>query len=32
MLPTGGGGLDVRSTDINQFLQTLGIKELAGKK
>lgn len=32
MLPTGGGGLDVRSTDINQLLQTLGIKELAGSK
>jgi len=29
MLPTGGGGLDVRSTDVNQLLQLLGIREVA---
>ncbi|MBI1318139.1 MAG: prohibitin family protein [Candidatus Hydrogenedens sp.] len=31
MLPTGGGGLDVRNTDVNQLLQLLGVQEL-GKK
>jgi regulator of protease activity HflC (stomatin/prohibitin superfamily) len=30
MLPTGGeGGMDVRSTNVNQLLETLGIQQLA---
>lgn len=30
MLPSGGeGGLDVRSTNVNQLLQTLGLQQLA---
>ena len=32
MLPTGGGGLDVRSTDVNQLLQLLGLKQIAQPK
>lgn len=31
MLPTGGGGLDVRSTDINSLLQLYGIQSLGTK-
>jgi len=30
MLPTGGGGLDVRTTDINDLLKLYGIQNLAG--
>lgn len=29
MLPIGGGGLDVRSTNVNDLLTTLGIQQLA---
>ncbi len=29
MLPIGGGGLDVRSTDINSLLQLLGVQSIA---
>ena len=29
MLPMGGGGLDVRSTDINSLLEVLGLRQLA---
>lgn len=32
MVPMGGGGLDVRSMDINQFLGMYGAKALAEKK
>jgi len=32
MLPIGGGGLDVRSTDINSLLQLYGLEKVAGKK
>jgi regulator of protease activity HflC (stomatin/prohibitin superfamily) len=32
MLPIGGGGLDVRSTDINSLLQLYGLESIAGKK
>ncbi|PCJ65770.1 MAG: hypothetical protein COA73_01940 [Candidatus Hydrogenedentota bacterium] len=31
MLPIGGGGLDVRTTDINALLQLYGIEKLTGK-
>lgn len=31
MLPIGGGGLDVRSTDINDLLQLYGIQSITGK-
>ena len=31
MLPIGGGGLDVRSTDINDLLQLYGIQSIANK-
>jgi len=30
MLPTGGGGLDVRTTDINDLLKLYGIQSLSG--
>ncbi len=30
MLPTGGGGLDLRTTDINDLLKLYGIKSLSG--
>ena len=29
MLPIGGGGLDVRSTDVNSLLQLLGVNSIA---
>ena len=32
MVPMGGGGIDVRSTDINDFLGLYGVKALAEKK
>lgn len=32
MLPIGGGGLDVRSTDINSLLQLYGLESITGKK
>lgn len=32
VLPMGGGGLDVRSTDINSLLQLYGIQTVSGKK
>ena len=32
MVPMGGGGLDVRSMDMNQFLGMYGAKALAEKK
>ncbi len=31
MLPIGGGGLDLRTTDINALLQLYGIEKLTGK-
>ena len=31
MLPMGGGGLDVRATDINSLLELYGIKKVSGK-
>ena len=30
MLPMGGGGLDLRTTDINQLLELYGVRSLAG--
>ncbi|MBI2434233.1 MAG: hypothetical protein HYV26_15360, partial [Candidatus Hydrogenedentes bacterium] len=29
MLPMGGGGLDVRSTDVNSLLEMLGVQKIA---
>lgn len=31
MLPIGGGGLDIRTTDINQLLQLYGLQSVAGQ-
>ena len=32
LIPIGGGGLDVRSTDINALLQLYGIQKVAGQR
>ena len=32
MFPMGGGGLDVRNTDVNALLQLFGVQKLAEKK
>lgn len=32
LLPVSEGGMDLKTTDINRLIETLGVKSLAGGK